>query len=211
MSVAGAAVRVAWAPDPWTGRTHRRLAPVLAPHLQHRGDAVEAPLLRLGAWLSVAAGQAAAAVPRPVRVLYEDRPRRRRRRARATTITAPSCSARSSYSRSSARRRWERCAAWWTTRPWFARSSSRGMAIPLSVVLLAFFNLCLNLIVVTIFALAAGVAPDADLARGAADRRAAGGPVRPASRCCCRRCSCTCGTSSRSGRCSTRSSSTPRR
>jgi ABC-2 type transport system permease protein len=33
------------------------------------------------------------------------------------------------------------------------------MAIPLSVVLLAFFNLCLNLIVVTIFALAAGVHP----------------------------------------------------
>ena len=30
------------------------------------------------------------------------------------------------------------------------------MAIPLSVVLLAFFNLCLNMIVVTIFALAAG-------------------------------------------------------
>jgi ABC-2 type transport system permease protein len=33
------------------------------------------------------------------------------------------------------------------------------MAIPTSVVLLAFFNLCLNLIVVTIFALAAGVRP----------------------------------------------------
>jgi ABC-2 type transport system permease protein len=33
------------------------------------------------------------------------------------------------------------------------------MAIPLSVVLLACFNLCLNLIVVTIFALAAGVRP----------------------------------------------------
>jgi ABC-2 type transport system permease protein len=33
------------------------------------------------------------------------------------------------------------------------------MAIPLSVVLLAFFNLCLNLIVVAIFALAAGVRP----------------------------------------------------
>ena len=33
------------------------------------------------------------------------------------------------------------------------------MAIPLSVVLLSFFNLCLNLIVVTIFTLAAGVHP----------------------------------------------------
>lgn len=33
------------------------------------------------------------------------------------------------------------------------------LAIPLSVVLLAFFNLCLNLIVVLIFALAAGVRP----------------------------------------------------
>ncbi len=33
------------------------------------------------------------------------------------------------------------------------------MVIPLSVVLLAFFNLCLNLVVVTIFALAAGVRP----------------------------------------------------
>ena len=33
------------------------------------------------------------------------------------------------------------------------------MAIPLSVVLVSFFNLCLNLIVVTIFALAAGVRP----------------------------------------------------
>jgi ABC-2 type transport system permease protein len=33
------------------------------------------------------------------------------------------------------------------------------MVIPLSIVLLSFFNLCLNLIVVTIFALAAGVRP----------------------------------------------------
>ena len=33
------------------------------------------------------------------------------------------------------------------------------LVIPLSVVLLALFNLCLNLIVVTIFALAAGVRP----------------------------------------------------
>jgi ABC-2 type transport system permease protein len=33
------------------------------------------------------------------------------------------------------------------------------LVIPLSVVLLAFFNLCLNLIVVTIFALLGGVAP----------------------------------------------------
>src|ERR1700761_8260788 len=33
------------------------------------------------------------------------------------------------------------------------------MVIPLSVVLLAFFNLCLNMVVVTIFALAAGVRP----------------------------------------------------
>lgn len=33
------------------------------------------------------------------------------------------------------------------------------MVIPLSIVLLAFFNLCLNLVVVTIFALAAGVSP----------------------------------------------------
>ena len=33
------------------------------------------------------------------------------------------------------------------------------LVIPLSVVMLAFFNLCLNLIVVTIFALAAGVRP----------------------------------------------------
>ncbi len=33
------------------------------------------------------------------------------------------------------------------------------MVIPLSIVLLAFFNLCLNLIVVTIFAVAAGVRP----------------------------------------------------
>jgi len=33
------------------------------------------------------------------------------------------------------------------------------MAIPLSVVLLSFFNLCLNMIVVTIFALSAGVRP----------------------------------------------------
>ncbi len=33
------------------------------------------------------------------------------------------------------------------------------MVIPLSVVLLSFFNLCLNMIVVTIFALAAGVRP----------------------------------------------------
>ncbi len=85
------------------------------------------------------------------------------------------------------------------------------MVIPLSIVLLSFFNLCLNLIVVTIFALLAGVRPmltwlEVPLIIGAAGR-----PVARESRCCCRRCSSTSGTSSRSGRCSTRSSSTPRR
>ena len=120
------AIRVARPPDPRTARAHRRLAPLLAPHLQHRGDAVEAALLRLGAGLPVAAGQAPAAVPGAVRLLHQGRASRRRAKARAMTSTAPSCSPRSSCSRSSARRRSARCAAWSTTRPWFARSSSRA-------------------------------------------------------------------------------------
>ena len=85
------------------------------------------------------------------------------------------------------------------------------LAIPLSVVLLAFFNLCLNLIVVMIFALAAGVRPMLSwlelplivaLLVVLVDRHrdAAVGAVRAIS-----------ATSSRSGRCSARSCSTPRR
>ena len=45
---------------------------------------------------------------------------------RATTTTAPSCSARSCCSRSSARRRWARCEASSTTSRSCARSSFRG-------------------------------------------------------------------------------------
>ncbi len=39
------------------------------------------------------------------------------------------------------------------------------LVIPLSVALLALFNLCMNLIVVFIFALASGVEPTSELAR----------------------------------------------
>ena len=45
------------------------------------------------------------------------------------------------------------------------------LVIPLSVVLLALFNLSLNLIVVADLRADRGRAADADLARGAADRR----------------------------------------
>ena len=69
-------VRTAGAADPRSARADRRLAAILAPDVQHRGDAVEGALLRLGARLSVAAGQAAAAVRRALRLLHQDRPRR---------------------------------------------------------------------------------------------------------------------------------------
>ena len=85
------------------------------------------------------------------------------------------------------------------------------MVIPLSIVLLALFNLCLNLVVVTDLRAGRRRPADAQLARAAADRRAAGGPrdrnrdaavvavrLLPRHR-------------SRSGRCSPRSCSTPRR
>ena len=75
------------------------------------------------------------------------------------------------------------------------------LVIPLSVVLLALFNLGLNLIVVTDLRADRRRAADAQLARAAADPRDARGALRPASRCCSRRCSSTSATSSRSGKC----------
>ena len=147
---AGPRIRVARAADSRSRRTHRRLAAVLAPHLQHRGYAVEAPLLRLSARLSVAAGQAATAVPRPVRVLH----RRSRTLVRGSGpsydyLRELSCLARSSCSPSSPRRQLALYAAWWSNETLVRKIEFPRMAIPLSVVLLALFNLGLNLIVVT--------------------------------------------------------------
>ncbi len=51
------------------------------------------------------------------------------------------------------------------------------LVIPLSVVLLAFFNLCLNLIVVTIFALLGGVTPMVSWLEVIPDHRPARRPV----------------------------------
>ena len=84
------------------------------------------------------------------------------------------------------------------------------LVIPTSVVLLSLFNLGMNLIVVFVFAVGAGVTPMLSWLEL---------PLiitmivifASAWRCCCRRCSCTSATSSRSGKCSRRSSSTPRR
>ena len=59
------------------------------------------------------------------------------------------------------------------------------LVIPLSCVLLALFNLCLNLIVVLIFALIRAFGR-CSLARAAADRRTAGRALPPVWRCCCR-------------------------
>ena len=63
------------------------------------------------------------------------------------------------------------------------------MVIPLAIVLLAFFNLMLNLVVVLIFALISGVQPmlswlELPLILAMLDR-----VLRPAWRCCSRRCS----------------------
>ena len=73
------------------------------------------------------------------------------------------------------------------------------LAIPLSVVLLSFFNLCLNLVVVLIFALVAGVRPmlswfEVPLIIGCWSSW-----LRE-SQCSSQRASSTCGTSRRSGR-----------
>ncbi len=85
------------------------------------------------------------------------------------------------------------------------------LAIPISVVLLAAFNLGLNLVVVMIFALISGVRPMLSWLELPADHRAGGRAGHRAWRCCSRRCSCASATSSRSGKSSPRSSSTPRR
>ena len=85
------------------------------------------------------------------------------------------------------------------------------LAIPISVVLLALFNLGLNLIVVMIFALAAGVRPMLSWLELPLILAMLAVFSRPGSRCCSRRCSCASATSSRSGKCSARSCSTHRR
>ncbi len=168
------ALRGAGTPDPRAARDHRRLAAVLASHLQHRASCSGSCASSARRWATCGSSSGRCCCSW---CCTSSSPRSRksaRAKARATTSTALSCWPRSSCSRSSARRRWAPFAAWSTTRPWFARSSFRGMVIPLSIVLLALFNLCLNLIVVTVFALLAGVRPMLTLARGAADRRAAG-------------------------------------
>ena len=75
------------------------------------------------------------------------------------TFMAPSCSLRSSCSRSSAKRRSGAVRSVVDNEILVRKIQFPRMVIPLSVVLLAFFNLCLNLVVVMIFALIAGVRP----------------------------------------------------
>ncbi len=76
-SSAPARLRRARAADQGSAGADRRLAAVLASDLQHRHDAVEAALLRLGARVRLAGDPAADAVRRAVRVLHEDRQDRR--------------------------------------------------------------------------------------------------------------------------------------
>ena len=84
------------------------------------------------------------------------------------------------------------------------------LVIPTSVVLLALFNLGMNLIVVSCSRSAKACTPmlswlELPLIITMIVIFSLGW------RCCCRRCSCISATSSRSGKCSRRSSSTPRR
>ena len=74
------------------------------------------------------------------------------------------------------------------------------LVIPLSVVLLALFNLVLNLIVVAIFAIGAGVTPMLSWLELPLIIVALIVLSRPGSRCCSRRCSSISATSSRSGK-----------
>ena len=61
--------------DPRATRARRQLVAVLAPRLQHRAQRIQTEVLRLGARLPVAGDAPAAAVRRAVRVLRRDLPR----------------------------------------------------------------------------------------------------------------------------------------
>ena len=141
--------------------------------------AVEAALLRLRARLSVAAGPAAAAVPGAVRVLHQDRARRRRRRARATTIYGAQLLASIVLFTFFGEATIGAVRSVVDNETLVRKIQFPRMVIPLSVVLLALFNLCLNLIVVTIFALIAGVRPMLTWLEVPLIVGAAGGAVRP--------------------------------
>ena len=73
------------------------------------------------------------------------------------------------------------------------------LVIPLSIVLLASFNLGLNLIVVLDLRPHRGRAADAHAGSSCRSSSRCSSSSRPAWRCCCRRCSSTSATSSRSG------------
>ena len=135
-------------------------SPLLAPDVQHRPQRVQAEVLRLGARLRVAGDAAAAAVRRAVRVLHHDRLMSATAEGPGgRSTTARSCSARSCCSRSSPRRRAARSAACVDRENLVRKIQFPRLVIPLSVVLLALFNLALNLIVVFVFPLIAGVRP----------------------------------------------------
>ena len=69
VSTEAAALRGARSADQGPARADRRLGALLAPHLQHRAQRIQAEVLRLGARLRLAGDAAAAAVRRAVRVL----------------------------------------------------------------------------------------------------------------------------------------------
>ena len=132
---------------------------VLASDVQHRPERMEAPVLRIGARLLLAARAAAAAVRRSVRVLHGDRRRRRRPRHRAIASTARSCLASivlfTFFAEATGGA--VRCVV--DNEALVRKIQFPRMVIPLSVVLLAMFNLALNLVVVLIFGLIQGVRP----------------------------------------------------
>ena len=143
--------------DARAARAGRQLATLLAPRLQHRAQRIQAEVLRLGARLRVAGDAPAAAVRRAVRLLHEGlQPERGQKGDKfygaqllgsvvlfTFFAEATGGAVRSVVERENLVRKIQ-----------FPR-----LVIPMSVVLLALFNLGLNLIVVLVFALASGVHP----------------------------------------------------
>ncbi len=113
-------------PDQGSTRAQRRLAALLAPHLQHRAQRIQAEVLRLGARLRLAGDAPAACCSACCTCSSCSSPTSGREATPAKRSTACSCSARSCCSRSSAKRPAARCAASSIARTSCARSSSRA-------------------------------------------------------------------------------------
>ena len=170
---------------------------------------MEAALLRLGARLLLAAGAAAAAVRRAVRVLHGDRAASASVKGRAGAIYGTQLLASivlfTFFAEATGGA--VRCVV--DNEALVRKIQFPRMVIPLSVVLLAMFNLALNLVVVLIFGLIQGVRPMLSWLEFPLIVGMLAVLTRDA-RCCWRRCSSTSGTCSRSGRSSPRSCSTRR-